>query len=106
MPNILITTPESLAVMLSYKDGAKRFSSLQLVVLDEWHELMSSKRGTQAELCLGHLRSLQPTLRTWAISATLGNLEEAAQTAVGLGTEPCDHSLQSEARHGNQKHSP
>ncbi|MBD2109601.1 ligase-associated DNA damage response DEXH box helicase [Nodosilinea sp. FACHB-13] len=88
MPNILITTPESLAVMLSYKDGAKRFSNLQAVVLDEWHELMSSKRGTQAELCLGYLRSLQPKLRTWAISATLGNLEEAAQTAVGLGTEP------------------
>ncbi|MBD1874529.1 ligase-associated DNA damage response DEXH box helicase [Nodosilinea sp. FACHB-131] len=88
MPNILITTPESLAVMLSYKDGAKRFSNLQAVVLDEWHELMSSKRGTQAELCLGHLRSLQPTLRTWAISATLGNLEEAAQTAVGLSAEP------------------
>lgn len=88
MPNILITTPESLAVMLSYKDGAKRFGTLQGVILDEWHELMSSKRGTQAELCLGYLRSLQPTLRTWGISATLGNLEEAAQTAVGLGTAP------------------
>ncbi|MBE9110700.1 ligase-associated DNA damage response DEXH box helicase [Nodosilinea sp. LEGE 07298] len=88
MPNILITTPESLAVMLSYKDGAKRFGDLQAVILDEWHELMSSKRGTQAELCVGQLRSLQPSLRTWAISATLGNLEEAAQTAVGLGTEP------------------
>ncbi|PSN79222.1 DNA ligase-associated DEXH box helicase [filamentous cyanobacterium CCP4] len=88
MPNILITTPESLAVMLSYKDGAKRFGNLQAVILDEWHELMSSKRGTQAELCVGHLRSLQPNLRTWTISATLGNLEEAAQTAVGLGPEP------------------
>jgi ATP-dependent helicase Lhr and Lhr-like helicase len=88
MPNILITTPESLAVMLSYKDGAKRFGNLQAVILDEWHELMSSKRGTQTELCLGHLRSLRPALRTWAISATLGNLEEAAQTAAGLGTEP------------------
>ena len=88
MPNILITTPESLAVMLSYKDGAKRFGNLRGVILDEWHELISSKRGTQAELCLGHLRSLQPQLRTWAISATLGNLAEAARTAVGLGTEP------------------
>ncbi|MGB5974498.1 MAG: helicase-related protein, partial [Nodosilinea sp.] len=88
MPHILITTPESLAVMLSYKDGAKRFGSLRMVVLDEWHELMSSKRGTQAELCVGHLRSLQPNLRTWAISATLGNLKEAAQTAIGLGAEP------------------
>ncbi|WP_035994490.1 ligase-associated DNA damage response DEXH box helicase [Leptolyngbya sp. KIOST-1] len=88
MPNILITTPESLAVMLSYPDGAKRFGHLRAVILDEWHELMSSKRGTQAELCLGYLRSLQPQLRTWAISATLGNLEEAAQTAVGLGINP------------------
>ncbi|PZV18716.1 MAG: DNA ligase-associated DEXH box helicase [Leptolyngbya sp.] len=88
MPHILITTPESLAVMLSYKDGAKRFGNLRGVILDEWHELISSKRGTQAELCLGHLRSLQPQLCTWAISATLGNLAEAAQTAVGLGTEP------------------
>ncbi len=88
MPNILITTPESLAVMLSYKDGAKRFGNLHAVILDEWHELMSSKRGTQTELCLGHLRSLQPQLLTWAISATLGNLDEAAQTAVGVGIEP------------------
>nr|WP_206071025.1 ligase-associated DNA damage response DEXH box helicase [Nodosilinea sp. P-1105] len=88
MPQILITTPESLAVMLSYKGSAKRFGQLRAVILDEWHELMSSKRGTQAELCVAHLRSLQPKLRTWALSATLGNLEEAAQTAVGLGTEP------------------
>ncbi|WOD39081.1 ligase-associated DNA damage response DEXH box helicase [Nodosilinea sp. E11] len=88
MPHILITTPESLAVMLSYKDGAKRFGQLQAVILDEWHELISSKRGTQVELCLSYLRSLRPALRTWALSATLGNLEEAAQTAVGLGVEP------------------
>ncbi|NEQ31622.1 MAG: DEAD/DEAH box helicase, partial [Leptolyngbya sp. SIO4C5] len=88
MPHILITTPESLAVMLSYKDTAKRFGSLRAVILDEWHELMSSKRGTQTELCLSHLRQLGPPLRTWAISATLGNLPEAAQVAVGLGCEP------------------
>ncbi|MEO0488320.1 MAG: ligase-associated DNA damage response DEXH box helicase [Cyanobacteria bacterium J06659_2] len=88
MPDILITTPESLAVMLSYKGAEKRFGALRCVILDEWHELMSSKRGTQAELCLAHLRSLQPDLRTWAVSATLGNLQEAAQTAVGLGTDP------------------
>jgi ATP-dependent Lhr-like helicase len=88
MPNILITTPESLSVMLAYQGGAKRFRHLRCVVLDEWHELMSSKRGTQTELCLAYLRALQPTLRTWAVSATLGNLPEAAQTAVGLGREP------------------
>ena len=88
MPDVLITTPESLSVMLSYKEAAKRFQPLRCIVLDEWHELMSSKRGTQAELCLSQLRQWVPGLRTWAVSATLGNLEEAAQTAVGLGTDP------------------
>lgn len=88
MPDVLITTPESLSVMLSYSGAAERFQSLRLVVLDEWHELLSSKRGTQTELCLAHLRSLQPMLQTWAVSATLGNVEQAAQTAVGVGVEP------------------
>ncbi|MBD2460515.1 ligase-associated DNA damage response DEXH box helicase [Oscillatoria sp. FACHB-1407] len=88
MPDILITTPESLSVMLSYEGNRERFSSLRVVILDEWHELLNSKRGTQTELCLSHLRSLQPTLQTWAISATLGNPSEAAQVAVGLGVEP------------------
>ncbi|ESA33412.1 dead deah box helicase [Leptolyngbya sp. Heron Island J] len=88
LPEILITTPESLSVLLSYQGSRQRFGHLRTVILDEWHELMSSKRGTQTELCLAQLRSLQPTLKTWAISATLGNLEEAAQTAVGLGTDP------------------
>ena len=88
LPEILITTPESLSVLLSYKGARQRFGNLRTVILDEWHELMSSKRGTQTELCLAQLRLLQPNLKTWAISATLGNLEEAAQTAVGLGTKP------------------
>ena len=88
MPQILITTPESLSVMLSYKDSQKRFGKLQAVVLDEWHELMSSKRGTQTELGVAQLRTLAPDLRIWAVSATLGNLEEAAQTAVGLNQKP------------------
>jgi ATP-dependent helicase Lhr and Lhr-like helicase len=83
LPSILITTPESLALMLSYSGSAARFQSLRWVILDEWHELISSKRGTQIELALAHLRSLQPHLQTWAISATLGNLQAAAQTAVG-----------------------
>lgn len=88
MPNILITTPESLSVLLSYKNSLKRFGSLHCVILDEWHELMSSKRGTQAELCLSRLRQLTPTLQTWAISATLGNLPEAAEAAAGADSKP------------------
>ena len=88
MPNILITTPESLAVLLSYKNSARRFGLLRCVILDEWHELMASKRGTQAELCMSRLRELNGTVQTWAISATLGNLQEAAEAATGLGSDP------------------
>ncbi|MGF1516063.1 MAG: ligase-associated DNA damage response DEXH box helicase [Elainellaceae cyanobacterium] len=88
MPHILITTPESLTVMLSYKSVQSCFANLETVVLDEWHELLSTKRGTQTELCLSYLRHLRPGLQTWAISATLGNLDEAAQAAVGPADEP------------------
>ncbi len=84
-PDILITTPESLSVLLSYKGSSAFFSSLQGVVLDEWHELLGGKRGTQTELGLTRLRSLRPNLRTWALSATLANPEEAGATAVGAG---------------------
>jgi ATP-dependent Lhr-like helicase len=88
MPQILITTPESLSLMLSYAGAAALFGNLRAVILDEWHELLSSKRGTQTELCLSALRQLRPNLQTWAVSATLGNVPEAAQVAVGLGAEP------------------
>lgn len=84
-PEILITTPESLSLLLASPSAPELFSGLQAVVLDEWHELMGSKRGSQAELCLSWLRALRPALRTWAISATIGNLQEAARAAVGTG---------------------
>ncbi|MFM7512740.1 MAG: ligase-associated DNA damage response DEXH box helicase [Cyanobium sp.] len=89
-PQILITTPESLSVLLANAKAPELFGALQAVVLDEWHELMGSKRGVQAELCLSWLRALRPGLRTWAISATIGNLEEAARAAVGvaMGVDP------------------
>ena len=82
-PQILITTPESLSLLLANAKAPELFAALQAVVLDEWHELMGSKRGVQAELCLSWLRQLRPGLRTWAISATIGNLQEAARAAVG-----------------------
>lgn len=82
-PQILITTPESLSLLLANARAMELFGALQAVVLDEWHELMGSKRGVQAELCLSWLRRLRPSLRTWAISATIGNVEEAARAAVG-----------------------
>jgi len=92
-PQILITTPESLSVLLAGKAASALFGALDAVVLDEWHELMGSKRGSQSELCLSWLRQRRPELRTWAISATIGNLQDAARAAVGAagqepGTEP------------------
>ena len=68
--------------MLSYPEWREHFASLRCVVVDEWHELLSSKRGVQVELALSRLRSLIPDLRVWGLSATLGNLEQAMQVLV------------------------
>ncbi|MCG6117861.1 MAG: ligase-associated DNA damage response DEXH box helicase [Aquimonas sp.] len=75
----LITTPESLALLLSYADTAEVLAGLSAVVVDEWHELLGSKRGVQLELCLARLRAMNASLRCWGLSATLGNAEEALQ---------------------------
>lgn len=87
MPPILFTTPESLSLMLSYVGARQMFSHLRAVVVDEWHELISSKRGIQTQLGIEQLRAWNPDLRIWGLSATLGNLEEAAQSLVGAGHE-------------------
>ena len=88
-PEILLTTPESLHLMLGQKDYPKLFRSLQVVVADEWHELLGTKRGVQLELGLSRLKALKreeagtPALRIWGISATIGNLEQAAEVLLG-----------------------
>ena len=87
-PEVLITTPESLTLLLCEPDAPRRFGSVRAVVVDEWHELLDSKRGTQVELALARLRAFSPSLRAWALTATLGNIEEAARAAVGVGVEP------------------
>jgi ATP-dependent Lhr-like helicase len=83
MPTVLITTPESLTVLLSYDDTYEKLRQLKCVVVDEWHELLGSKRGTQAELGLARLRKWCPGLRTWGLSATLGNLPQALDVLLG-----------------------
>ncbi len=83
LPTALVTTPESLGVLLSQPGAEPRFASLRCVVVDEWHELLSTKRGVQTELCLARLRSLAPGLRTWGVSATLGNLQQALEVLCG-----------------------
>ncbi len=82
-PSALVTTPESLSLLLSHPDTREKMQSLKTVVVDEWHELMGSKRGVQTELCLARLRAWFPHLRTWGLSATLGNLDEAMRVLVG-----------------------
>lgn len=83
LPEVLITTPESLHVLLAKKGSEKRFGGLVAIVVDEWHDLLGNKRGVQIELALSRLKGLAPKLRIWGISATIGNLEEARDALMG-----------------------
>lgn len=82
-PEILITTPESLHLLLAQKGYPEFFKSLRALVADEWHELMGSKRGVQVELALSRLKTICPALKVWGISATIGNMEEAVHALLG-----------------------
>jgi len=82
-PQALITTPESIHVILATKNYDRFFSGLEFVVVDEWHELLGSKRGVQTELALSRLKALNPGLKVWGISATIGNMEEAKEILLG-----------------------
>lgn len=82
-PQALITTPESVHVLLSQKGYPDYFKNVQFVVVDEWHELMGSKRGVQTELAISRLRAINPNLIVWGISATIGNLEQAKDILLG-----------------------
>ena len=93
LPTALVTTPESLSLLLTRDHAAALFEHLELVVVDEWHELMASKRGVQTELALARLRRFSPGLRTIGLSATLGNLETARDALAGFspGAPPIAH---------------
>ncbi len=88
LPTALVTTPESLTLMLTHPDARERLADVRCVVCDEWHELLAGKRGVQAELALARLRRLNPKLRTWGLSATLGNLDLAMRVLVGIQRPP------------------
>lgn len=83
MPAALVTTPESLSLMLSHAQAAEQFKHLDMIVIDEWHELMGSKRGVQVQLALARLRHWRPELLVWGVSATMGNLDLARQVLLG-----------------------
>ncbi len=82
-PTALITTPESLSLMLTREHARDELGAVHTVIVDEWHELMGNKRGVQVQLALARLRRWNPGLVTWGLSATLGNLEDAAQVLLG-----------------------
>jgi len=131
LPEVLLTTPESLHLMLAQREYPKIFQSLQVLVVDEWHELLGTKRGVQVELGVSRLKGLSSEsrvlspesgvlspesrakkdsrlstqgsrlgtkdsrlrtqdsrLKIWGISATIGNLEQAAEVLLGNDFPP------------------
>ena len=101
MPEILIITPESLHLLIAQKDYAEIFSTLKIIAVDEWHELIGSKRGVQVELAVARIVNCQwsmvngqienshspftihhSRLSVWGISATIGNLDEASDVLL------------------------
>ena len=74
-PHVLLTTPESLSLLLSYPDSALLFATLKRVVIDEVHAFATGKRGDLLALCLGRLQAIAPDMRRAALSATLADPE-------------------------------
>ena len=86
MPEVLIITPESLHLLLAQKNYPEVFAPLKILAVDEWHELLGSKRGVQVELAISRIigvskfnnqNNKNKTISIWGISATIGNLEQA-----------------------------
>ncbi|UTW62021.1 ligase-associated DNA damage response DEXH box helicase [bacterium SCSIO 12741] len=93
MPEFLITTPESIHILLAQKGYARHFKNLKAVVVDEWHDLLGTKRGVLVELLLSRLRGLNPALKTWGISATIGNLDQSLEVLLGKAFDPEKHHI-------------
>ncbi|MEJ2006235.1 MAG: DEAD/DEAH box helicase, partial [Cyclobacteriaceae bacterium] len=92
-PHFLITTPESLHLLLAQKKYPAYFSDVQAIVCDEWHELLGSKRGVQMELALSRLKTIAPELRVWGISATIGNMDQALHALLGSDYQTQNYRL-------------
>jgi ATP-dependent Lhr-like helicase len=84
-PTVLVTTPESLSLMLTREHAREELQGVEYVVVDEWHELIGSKRGVQAQLAIARLWRFNSRLVVWGLSATLGNLREAMEVLCSPG---------------------
>ena len=93
MPDLLITTPESLQLLLATKGYDKIFKDCQAIVVDEWHEILGTKRGVQMELALSRLKTISKKLRIWGISATIGNMEQAREVLLGPASKALENSV-------------
>lgn len=82
MPDILLITPESLHLLLAQKQHQKFFKNLKCIAVDEWHELLGTKRGVLTELAVSRIFSYQKKLKIWGITATIGNLDEAMEVLI------------------------
>ena len=82
MPEILIVTPETLHVLFAMKNHQRFFKNIQCIAIDEWHELLGSKRGVLTELAISYLQKFNAQLKIWGITATIGNLEEAMEVLI------------------------
>ncbi len=87
-PHILLTTPESLALLTSYEDAPRMFAGVQRIVVDEIHALAESKRGDQLMLALARLQTLCPDLRRVGLSATVEDPEGIARF-LARNPDPC-----------------
>ena len=85
LPSALVTTPESLTLLLTRADARQAFAGLHMLVVDEWHELLGNKRGVQLQLALARLRQWHPGLIVWGLSATLGNQPHALEVLLHPG---------------------
>ncbi len=82
-PSTLVTTPESLSLMLTRSAVPNDLGEVCTVIVDEWHEMLGNKRGVQVQLALARLARWCPQLVVWGLSATLGNLDEAMHALLG-----------------------
>ncbi|MES2787478.1 MAG: ligase-associated DNA damage response DEXH box helicase [Pseudomonadota bacterium] len=89
-PTVLVTTPESLTLMLTRANAREELQGVEYVIVDEWHELIGSKRGVQAQLALARLWKFNPQLAAWGLSATLGNLQQAMEVLCYPGLLAAD----------------
>ncbi|MCO6149229.1 ligase-associated DNA damage response DEXH box helicase [Flavobacterium sp. NRK1] len=102
MPDLLVTTPESMQLLMASKGYDTIFKNCNAIIIDEWHELLGTKRGVQTELALSRLKTIAPKMRIWGISATIGNLQQAMEVLLGPESEALKNSVMVRA-HINKK---